>query len=200
MNDKPGGHFALCPCCKKYSTICAGETQGRGEYSIASCSNTSCNGTVLLCNKCPQFYKNSNKTGSPIQRIMEHINKCHNDPDDDASLEDNEDACPQLSIKDRDDSDDEGDDDVSISNNSEIYEEGVDSDDDVSKSNDEEGDSNIYYDCNDFDNDDRRKDGLLCLAEQKKRHGPIRWYWEGTSERFIQQLKKVLVAMRRTPI
>ena len=84
--------------------------------------------------------------------------------------------------------------------NSEIYEEGVDSDDDVSKSNDEEGDSNIYYDCNDFDNDDRRKDGLLCLAEQKKRHGPIRWYWEGTSERFIQQLKKVLVAMRRTPI
>ena len=40
---------------------------------------------------------------------------------------------------------------------------------------------------------------LLCLAEQRRRHGPIRWYWEETSERFIQQLKKVLVAMRRTP-
>ena len=40
---------------------------------------------------------------------------------------------------------------------------------------------------------------LLCLAKQRERHGPIRWYWEGTSERFIQQLKKVLVAMRRTP-
>ena len=39
---------------------------------------------------------------------------------------------------------------------------------------------------------------LLCLAEQRQRHGPIRWYWEGTSERFIQQLKKVLVSMRKT--
>ena len=39
---------------------------------------------------------------------------------------------------------------------------------------------------------------LLCLAEQRRRHGPIRWYWEGTSERFIQQVKKVLVSMRKT--
>jgi len=39
---------------------------------------------------------------------------------------------------------------------------------------------------------------LLCLAEQRRRHGPIRWYWEGTSERFIQKLKKVLTSMRRT--
>lgn len=39
---------------------------------------------------------------------------------------------------------------------------------------------------------------LLCLAEQCRRHGPIRWYWEGTSERFIQQLKKVLASMRKT--
>ena len=33
---------------------------------------------------------------------------------------------------------------------------------------------------------------LLCLAEQRRRHGPIRLYWEGTSERFIQKLKRVL--------
>ena len=39
---------------------------------------------------------------------------------------------------------------------------------------------------------------LLCLADQRNRHGPIRWYWEGTSERFIQQLKKHLVSMTRT--
>jgi len=39
---------------------------------------------------------------------------------------------------------------------------------------------------------------LLCLAEQRRRHGPIRLYWEGTSERFIQKLKKVLTSMRRT--
>ena len=38
---------------------------------------------------------------------------------------------------------------------------------------------------------------LLCLAEQRDYHGPIRWYWEGTGERFIQELKKVLVSMRR---
>ena len=39
---------------------------------------------------------------------------------------------------------------------------------------------------------------LLCLAEQRRRHGPIRWYWEGTSERFIQKLKVVLKSMRKT--
>ena len=31
---------------------------------------------------------------------------------------------------------------------------------------------------------------LLCLADQRQRHGPIRLYLEGTSERFIQKLKK----------
>ena len=39
---------------------------------------------------------------------------------------------------------------------------------------------------------------LLCLAEQRDRHGLVRWYWEGTSERFIQQLKKHLASMRKT--
>ena len=39
---------------------------------------------------------------------------------------------------------------------------------------------------------------LLCLAEQRQRHGRIRQYWEGTSERFIQQLKQVLTSMRKT--
>ncbi len=39
---------------------------------------------------------------------------------------------------------------------------------------------------------------LLCLGDQCHRHGPIWWYWEGTSKRFIQQLKKLLVTMRRT--
>ena len=39
---------------------------------------------------------------------------------------------------------------------------------------------------------------LLCLADQRRRHGPIRWYWEGTSERFIQKLKRVLISMRKT--
>jgi len=39
---------------------------------------------------------------------------------------------------------------------------------------------------------------LLCLAEQRRRHRPIHWYWEGTSERFIQKLKKVLTLMKKT--
>ena len=39
---------------------------------------------------------------------------------------------------------------------------------------------------------------LLVLSKQIDRHGDIRWYWEGTSERYIQQLKKELVVMRRT--
>ena len=38
---------------------------------------------------------------------------------------------------------------------------------------------------------------LLLLAEQRRRHGPVRWYWEGTSERFIQQLKKPLTSMQK---
>ena len=40
---------------------------------------------------------------------------------------------------------------------------------------------------------------LLNLAEQRARFGPIRWYWEGTNERFIGELKKYLVSMRKTP-
>ena len=38
---------------------------------------------------------------------------------------------------------------------------------------------------------------LLCLPAQQRRHGQVRGYWEGTSERFIQALKKELVSMRR---
>ena len=39
---------------------------------------------------------------------------------------------------------------------------------------------------------------LLNLAAQIKKYGPIRWYWEGTRERYIQTVKKVLVSMRKT--
>ena len=39
---------------------------------------------------------------------------------------------------------------------------------------------------------------LLNLPAQIARFGPIRWYWEGTRERFIQTVKKVLVSMRKT--
>ncbi len=38
---------------------------------------------------------------------------------------------------------------------------------------------------------------LLGLASQRMWHGPMRWYWEGTGERFIQKLKEVLVSMRK---
>ena len=38
---------------------------------------------------------------------------------------------------------------------------------------------------------------LLCIAAQRYHHGPMRWYWEGTSERYIQTLKKELTSMRR---
>ena len=31
---------------------------------------------------------------------------------------------------------------------------------------------------------------LLCLPAQQRQHGPVRWYWEGTSKRYIQTLKK----------
>ena len=40
---------------------------------------------------------------------------------------------------------------------------------------------------------------LLNLPRQIRTFGPIRWYWEGTRERFIQTIKKVLVSMRKTP-
>ena len=39
---------------------------------------------------------------------------------------------------------------------------------------------------------------LLNLPSQIERFGPIRWYWEGTRERFIQTVKKVLVSMRNS--
>ena len=39
---------------------------------------------------------------------------------------------------------------------------------------------------------------LLCIAAQRYHHGPMRWYWEGTSEIVIQQLKKFLISMRKT--
>ena len=39
---------------------------------------------------------------------------------------------------------------------------------------------------------------LLNLGEQIGQYGPLRWYWEGTRERFIQSVKKVLISMRKT--
>ena len=111
MNDKRSGHFASCPWCKKYSTICPLDTKLGDEYSIASCSNPSCNGTVLLCSKCPKFYKKVAGSGMCQTRILEHINKCHSVRDDSGSESDTDDDCQQLSKRDRDDSDDESDDD-----------------------------------------------------------------------------------------
>ena len=40
---------------------------------------------------------------------------------------------------------------------------------------------------------------LLCLGKQVDRFGPVRLYREGTRERYIQELKKHLVGMRRNP-
>ena len=39
---------------------------------------------------------------------------------------------------------------------------------------------------------------LLNLPTQIKKYGLIRWYWEGTRERYIQTVKTVLVSMRKT--
>ena len=39
---------------------------------------------------------------------------------------------------------------------------------------------------------------LLNLPAQIKKYGLIRWYWEGTSERYIQTVKTVLVSMQKT--
>ena len=39
--------------------------------------------------------------------------------------------------------------------------------------------------------------GLLNLGEQIKEYGSLRWYWEGTHERFIQPVKSVLVSLRK---
>jgi len=38
---------------------------------------------------------------------------------------------------------------------------------------------------------------LLNLAAQIAKYGPIRWYWEGTRQRYIQTVKKVLISMRK---
>ena len=38
---------------------------------------------------------------------------------------------------------------------------------------------------------------LLNLPAQIKRFGRLRWYWEGTNERYIQTVKKALVSMRK---
>jgi hypothetical protein len=40
---------------------------------------------------------------------------------------------------------------------------------------------------------------LLCLGDQIARFGPVRLYWEGTRERYIQELKTHLLGMRRNP-
>ena len=39
---------------------------------------------------------------------------------------------------------------------------------------------------------------LKNLPRQIQYFGPLRWYWEGTRERYIQQVKQVLVSMRKT--
>ena len=38
----------------------------------------------------------------------------------------------------------------------------------------------------------------LCLPAQIKKYGPVRWYWEGTSKRHIQNVKRFLTEYRRT--
>ena len=39
---------------------------------------------------------------------------------------------------------------------------------------------------------------LLNLEEQIQRYGSVRWYWDGTRERFIQIVKQELTSMRKT--
>ena len=39
---------------------------------------------------------------------------------------------------------------------------------------------------------------LLCLPALIKKYGPVSWYWEGTSKRHIQNVKKFSTAYRRT--
>ena len=39
---------------------------------------------------------------------------------------------------------------------------------------------------------------LLNLPEQIKHHGPLRWYWDGTRERYIQSVKKILKSMQQS--
>ena len=104
MNDKQSGPYALCPWCKKYSTICQQDHDLGNKYSTASCSDPFCNGTVLLCDQCPKFYKSCPNSGTPLRRLMEHIHQCHNVQNDDASSENMDDDCPQLSKRVRADS------------------------------------------------------------------------------------------------
>ena len=40
---------------------------------------------------------------------------------------------------------------------------------------------------------------LLNLAEQVNNHGRLRWYWDGTRERYIQSVKKILKNLRKSP-
>ena len=40
---------------------------------------------------------------------------------------------------------------------------------------------------------------LLNLAEQVKNHGRLRWYWDGTRERYIQSVKKILKNLCKSP-
>ena len=61
---------------------------------------------------------------------MEHINQCHNVQDEDPSFENMDDDCPQLSERDKYDSDDESDDDDEIvPHNNEIHENAVEAND-----------------------------------------------------------------------
>ena len=39
---------------------------------------------------------------------------------------------------------------------------------------------------------------LLNIAEQVAEFGSLRWYWDGTRERYIQTVKRYLVAMRHS--
>jgi hypothetical protein len=39
---------------------------------------------------------------------------------------------------------------------------------------------------------------LLNLAQQVEDYGSLRWYWDGTRERYIQTVKKELIAMRKS--
>ena len=39
---------------------------------------------------------------------------------------------------------------------------------------------------------------LLNLASQVEHHAQLRWYWDGTRERYIQSVKKILKNMRKS--
>ena len=135
MSNQSSCPLALCPWCKKYLAMCPLDTKIGDGYSIASCSNPSCEGTVLMCSQCPKIYKRSKNSGKPYRIISEHITKCHNAVDDSDSDYDTDDDCPQLSKRDEDDSDDESETGANDSNIHDVLE------------------PENYYDCNDFDDD-----------------------------------------------